>query len=108
MREKPDLLMDHIELAFEEFHNDHPEVYYRLVELARQWRRGGHAKLGIATLYEKLRWEWHMAGLEDKDGYKLNNNYKALYARLIMERNPELEGLFQIRERTATQIGAAR
>lgn len=97
-----DLFMaDPIELAFREFHAKHPHVYYQLLRLSRQWVEAGHAKLGIATLYEKLRWEWHVAGLLDKDGYKLNNNYKALYARMLMELNPELDGLFELRERTA-------
>jgi hypothetical protein len=95
------LLPDHIELAFKEFHAKHPEVYEQLVRLARQWVAAGHAHLGIATLYERLRWEWHVNGLRDRDGYKLNNNYKALYARMIMANNPDLDGLFHLRERTA-------
>lgn len=91
---------DRIEHAFNEFHAEHPEVYRQLVRLAREWRSHGHAKLGIATLFEKLRWEWHVSGLEDKDGFKLNNNYRALYARKIMADNPDLDGLFEIRTRT--------
>lgn len=92
---------DHIEEAFREFHNAHPYVYDALVRLARQWKSAGHAKLGIATLYERLRWEWHVSGLKDNEGYKLNNNYKALYARKIMAEHPDLNGLFNLRERTA-------
>lgn len=92
---------DHIEQAFDEFHAKYPDVYAQLVRLARQWRNAGHAKLGIATLYERLRWEWHVGGMQDNDGYKLNNNYKALYARKIMAENPDLNGLFNLRERTA-------
>ena len=95
---------DPIELAFKEFHAKHPDVYYQLLRLAREWVAAGHRKLGIATLYEKLRWEWHVSGLLDKDGYKLNNNYKALYARMLMENHPELEGVFEIRERTAAKV----
>ena len=86
-----------IEQAFIEFHAERPEVYTQLVRLARQWKAAGKAKLGIATLFEKLRWEWHVSGLQDTDGYKLNNNYRALYARMIMERESDLKGLFEIR-----------
>jgi hypothetical protein len=90
---------DRIELDFKQFHFEHPEVYTQLVSLARQWQRNGTAKLGIATLFEVLRWNSHLN--PDKDGgYKLNNNYRALYARLIMEQEQDLNGLFEIRERT--------
>lgn len=99
---------DRIEVAFNEYHAEHPDVYRQLVNLTRQWVSYGHAKLGIATLFEKLRWEWHQAGLKDQDGYKLNNNYRALYARKIMEDNPDLDGIFEIRERTTTRFGETR
>lgn len=99
---------DRILVAFREYHAEHPHVYRKLVRLAREWRSHGHARLGIATLFEKLRWEWHVGGLEDQDGYKLNNNYRALYARKIMEEQPDLDGLFELRERTAAPLGATR
>jgi hypothetical protein len=86
-----------IEQSFIEFHVKNPEVYAQLVHLARQWVNAGGAKLGIATLFEKLRWEWHVAGLTDSDGYKLNNNYRSLYARKIMNNEPDLNGVFEIR-----------
>jgi hydrogenase maturation factor len=86
-----------IEQAFIEFDTQNPEVYRQLVRLARQWRAAGKAKLGIKTLFEKLRWEWHVAGLTESDGYKLNNNFTALYARKIMKNEADLDGLFEIR-----------
>jgi hypothetical protein len=90
---------DRIELEFKEFHLEHPEVYNELVKLARTWQSNGSDKLGIATLFEVLRWNSHLNPQRDS-GYKLNNNYRALYARLIMEQEPDLNGLFEIRERT--------
>ncbi len=90
-----------IEKAFIDFHKDNPIVYAQLVRLARQWVAAGKARLGIATLFEKLRWELHVSGLSDKEGYKLNNNYRALYARLIMEQEQDLDGLFEIRSLAA-------
>jgi hydrogenase maturation factor len=86
-----------IEQAFIEFDTQNPEVYNQLVRLARQWTAAGRAKLGIKTLFEKLRWEWHVAGLTESDGYKLNNNFTALYARKIMKNEADLDGLFEIR-----------
>lgn len=91
---------DHIEREFWEFHNTHPEVYYQIIDLARRWKSNGHSKLGIATLFEVLRWNSHI-NRERDGGFKLNNNYRALYARLIMEREPDLADIFATRERTA-------
>ena len=91
---------DRIEREFKDFHAEHPEVYGQLVRLARTWQVNGSAKLGIATLFEVLRWNSHLNPAKDS-GYKLNNNYRALYARLIMKQEQDLANLFEIRERTA-------
>lgn len=91
---------DRIEREFNDFHASHPEIYAELVRLARNWLAAGHSRLGIATLFEVLRWQSHLNRTHD-GGYKLNNNYRALYARLIMAQNRDLDGLFEVRERTA-------
>lgn len=83
-------------IDFDEFHRDNPHVYTIMVNLAKEWvRRTGRSKLGIAMLFERARWE---LALQTTDAeYKLNNNYKAYYARLIMHRNPDLGDLFDLR-----------
>lgn len=90
--------MKAIQDDFRQFDHDHPEVYEQLVKLAREWVSHGHARLGIKTLFERLRWEWHMTGLQDREGYKLNNNFTAHYARKIMREHEDLDGLFETRE----------
>ena len=81
---------------FEEFHANNPKVYETLVRLAREWMaRIGRHKLGIATLYERTRWEIAIA-TSDSD-FKLNNSYRAYYSRLIMRQEPDLAGLFDLR-----------
>lgn len=88
--------------AFEQFHFDNPRVYVILVRLAREWiRLTGRHKLGIKTLYERARWEIALA-TSDPD-FKLNNNYTAYYARLIMRRESDLAGLFDLRVSEADQ-----
>lgn len=82
--------------AFEEFHHHNPKVYVVLVRLAREWtKRTGRRELGIKTLYERTRWEIALA-TSDPD-FKLNNNYTAFYARLIMAQEPDLAGMFDLR-----------
>jgi hypothetical protein len=90
------------ETAFDRFHADNPKVYETLVRLAREWvERTGRHKLGIATLFERARWEIALA-TTDAD-FKLNNSYRAYYARLIMLREPDLAGLFDLRASEADQ-----
>jgi hypothetical protein len=93
--------LDRIELAFRDFHTNNPHVYTRLVYMARKWKRTQGSKLGMQMLFETIRWEDGINTIDtERPNYKLNNNYAALYARLIMEQEPDLNGLFHIRERT--------
>lgn len=89
-----------LQFEFERFHLAHPEVYEVLVKLARKAKRKGHDRLGIAMLWEVMRWE-HMVGDQSGKEWKLNNNWKAFYARLIMEQEPDLAELFDTRRSVA-------
>jgi hypothetical protein len=91
-----------IEADFWEFHHRNPIVYNGLVRLARKWReRRGTEKLGIGMLFEVLRWD--LAISTEGDAFKLNNNYRSYYARLIMTREPDLEGVFETRRLNAPE-----
>jgi len=59
------LLADPLDERFLDFHHAHPEVYERLAHLARRWREAGHDKIGIATLFEVMRWERGLRGVKD-------------------------------------------
>ena len=97
-----------LEKKFWEFHVAHPEVYRTLVFFARQWRerRGSDAVCGIGALYERARWEMWFQSLDDKPPPKLSNNHRAFYSRLIMKRNPDLDGIFRLkRQRVQATFG---
>lgn len=92
---------------FERFHEANPHVYRTLCRLARQWvNRTGRRKVGIGALFERARWE---ISIETNDpDFKLNNNYRAYYARLIMATEPDLGELFELRRSAADEwIGVA-
>lgn len=87
-----------IEARFWMFHVKHPEVYAELVRLARQ-AHGRTARVGIAMLWERMRWSVVVEGLaDDREPYALNNDYRSRYARLLMEREPDLADFFETRE----------
>jgi hypothetical protein len=85
-----------IEIAFWQFHNGNPHIYTRLVEMARQLKAKGFRRYSINSLFEVLR--WHSALKTKGSLFKLNNNYRSYYARLIMEKEPDIEGFFSIRK----------
>jgi hypothetical protein len=92
------LLDDPIEAQFIAFHHANPEVYDTLLVLAERWQRAGHLKVGIGMLFEIVRWERGLH-LDEYDGeqFRLNNNYRSRYARLLMANNPHLAGFFETR-----------
>lgn len=79
------------------FHEANPHVYQALRAMALQLKRKGYRKMGIAPLYEKLRWDYAMQTDDPTDIYKLGNSYRAFYSRLIMRTTPELEGFLTTR-----------
>lgn len=96
---EPDPVYDRIYEAWVKFDIENPHIYDGLVRLARaRVRATGTRHLGIANLYEALRHEQAIA-TRTEDGFKLNNNHRAIYAREIMEHEPDLDGIFDIRER---------
>lgn len=91
--------MDRIEREFWNFHHENPHVYKELVSCAREVKRSGRDHYGIAAIYEVVR--FHRILETSDERYKLPNNHKPLYARLIMLLEPDLDGFFDIRERTS-------
>jgi len=89
---------DRIERAFDKFDADNPWVYVQLRDMALQLRRTGRDSYGIAALFEVLRYE-HATKTVSDDGLKLNNNYRALYARRLAQNEPELLEFFKMRLR---------
>ena len=91
-------MADRIERAFDKFDADNPWVYVQLRSMAIQLKRTGRDSYGIAALFEVLRYEHAVKTVSD-DGLKLNNNFRALYARRLAQDEPELREFFKMRMR---------
>ena len=88
---------------FWDFHNANPQVYTTLVTMARTFRsRRPDQRIGIKTLWECIRWDYWLSVATD-DEFKLSNSYTAFYARLIMVKNQELKGIFQLKQSEADE-----
>lgn len=84
------------EQRFKEFHSKNPQVYTSLVKLAKELKGRGHRKIGIKMLFEVVRWQTMLK--TEGDQFKLNNNYHSRYARMIMDNEPDLDSIFELRE----------
>ena len=94
---KPGSPDDAIQRAFEKFHHEHPQVYRKLRELAFQVLQHGYEHYGIGALWERMRWHFAFE-VKEAEVFKLNNNYRSRYARLLMAQEPELKDFFETRE----------
>ena len=75
--------------------NELNSIYLLLQEYARRWRRANpNVPVGIDLLYARIRWDFGINTGSTADNFKLSNNHKPYYARLIMEKNSDLKGIF--------------
>lgn len=88
--------------SFCAFHLKNPWVYSELVSMTRDLVDRGHDTVGMGMLFEVLRWG-SMMKTEDESGLKLPNSYRSLYARMIMELEPELDGVFNLSRLTSIE-----
>lgn len=85
-----------IKQAFLAFHRANPWVVIELEKVANEMIKHGHNKLGVQQLIEVFRWETRRHTIS-KD-FKINNNFAAHYARLLMDRNPHWGQIFELRK----------
>lgn len=88
-----------LEQRFLAFHNANPWVYEALVALTREYVARGAQRVSVNMLVEVVRYQYGKTIGDDT--YKLNNNHRAFYARLLMHQHPEWDGLFETRRQRA-------
>lgn len=85
-----------IQERFEAFHRANPGVYAAYRSAALQLVQSGITRYGIGSLTEMLRWEFAIR--TKQDAFKINNNFRSRYARMLMEHEAELKDFFELRE----------
>ncbi|MEV4557214.1 hypothetical protein AB0K51_09465 [Kitasatospora sp. NPDC049285] len=84
-----------IQQQFEAFHQLNPWVLDALEELTADCLTRGFPHVGIGMLFEILRWRY---GLHTRgDAFRLNNNFRSRYVRLLIDRHPEWISVFEVR-----------
>ena len=80
---------------FLEHHGENPGIYQAMRKFALEALAAGRTRMGINMLHERVRW---YTTVDTKgDSFKLNNNWRPHYARLLMEKEPELKDFFETR-----------
>lgn len=88
-----------IQERFEAFHAANPWVLTFLEGRTREWLASGRSRLGIGMLTELLRWEYGRQTTGDV--FKISNDYRSRYVRLMIQRNPEWREVFVTKTLTA-------
>ncbi|MFH8771993.1 hypothetical protein [Streptomyces sp. NPDC017958] len=84
-----------IQQRFEAFHDLNPWVLRHLEALTTDCVAKGFRRVGIGMLFELLRWRYGEA--TQGDAFRLNNNFRSRYVRLLIDRHPEWARLFETR-----------
>jgi hypothetical protein len=79
---------------WQDFHRENPRIYQMICHYSQQVIDAGHDHYAIATIWERMRWHFHVE-TKDKD-FKLPNNHRAYYARFWLAQHPDREGFFHI------------
>ena len=88
--------------AFIAYHEANPQVFELLKKRALELRGKGRKRYGINGLCEVVR--WHLTLHTTGDEFKLNNNHRPFYARMLMALAPELKGFFATRGAVADKM----
>lgn len=83
------------------FHRKHPEVWRMFEHYAHELIARGFKHYSANAIFERIRWRYDVAGEDGQSTFKLNNNFRALYARRFMAKYPKHAGFFRTREQTS-------
>ena len=81
---------------FKAFHERNPWVYREFRALAQRMKTGGSRRRYSAWVIVNVI-RWHRDLSSRGDPFKVNNDFIAIYARLLIYRDPSFEGFFELR-----------
>lgn len=92
--------LDEIAAEAARFHEDHPNFWRLFVRFTNERIAMGFKHYSVNAIFERIRWESDVAE-SGESTFKINNNYRAFYARLFMRTYPEYSGFFRTRVQTS-------
>lgn len=86
---------DQIRERFEKFHAENPQVWELFKKFTFQLIRVGHKHYSSDAIVQQIR--WHTAVETVGEVTKVNDHYRAYYARMFHREFPEHDGFFRNR-----------
>lgn len=83
--------------SFDEYDRANPQIYESFRRFALQVIGAGRRRFGAKAVMERIRWDTLISAKDD--GFKINNNYTADYARKFIAEFPEYAEVFATRGR---------
>jgi len=80
---------------FHRYHQANPHIFDDFRRLAGEMRKTGRQKYGAWVIVQRIRWDRDISSVGDV--FKINNDYIALYARLLIYKEPDYAGFFELR-----------
>jgi len=87
---------------FYRYHEKNPRVAKWFLDAARLKQQRGE-RYGIGALTEDIRWDIEKGTIKT-EGFKISNDVRACYARLVLMRDPSLCGLFALKPSGADDL----
>jgi hypothetical protein len=84
------------EQAARRYDEAHPELFALVCRFALEAVRAGRRRIGIAAVWERIRWHFDVER-DPSSSYRLNNSFRAYYARRFAAAHPEHAELFETR-----------
>jgi len=97
--------LDEMKAQCQAYHKNHPEVWDLFVRFSKEIISKGYANYSVNAIFERIRWEMDVGGSGDSE-FKINNNFRPLYARRFMKMYPDHDGFFRTRKQTSEEAPA--
>ena len=81
---------------FKEFHTANPNIYELFKKYAIEARKSGRKRFSHWMIINRIRWYTNVE--TQGDDFKINNDFIAIYARLLVWQMPEFDGFFMLRQ----------
>ena len=88
------------------YHKENPGVWKLFCLFTQQLIDRGFVNYSANAVFERIRWQSDVASSNGGSTFRINNNYRAFYARAWMKLNPDYDGFFRTREQTSKQESA--
>ncbi|WP_316521101.1 hypothetical protein [Kitasatospora brasiliensis] len=86
-----------IQERFEQFHGANPWVLTELERLTAECIEARFATISLGMLFELVRYSYGRATLGSDGDFRLNNDFRSRYARLLIELHPEWAPRIEVR-----------